>query len=195
LPDNQPPGAVASANPESGTAPLSVQFSSDGSNDPDGSIVAYAWDFGDGGSSSEANPSHTYNAAGTYQASLTVTDDDGTSQGDTVVITVTGATQDELHVQEQTVTRQTRRKWARGLDRVLITDQNNQPVGGVTVTAVYSGPNQGQVSGTTKNNGRVVLTTDAVRNPQGTWCFEVTEVSKDGYVYDPAANVVTVQCE
>jgi PKD repeat protein len=197
-PSNQPPVALASANPENGTAPLSVQFSSDGSNDPDGRIVAYAWDFGDGGSSSsstEANPSYTYNAAGTYQAGLTVTDDHGASQSDTVLITVTEASQDELHVQDQTVTRQTRGKRARGLDQVLITDQKDRPVGGVTVTAIYSGPNQGQVSGVTKNNGSVVLSTDVVRNPQGAWCFEITQVSKDGYVYDPAANVTTIQCE
>jgi PKD repeat protein len=192
---NQPPVAVAWANPESGEAPLTVQFSSDGSNDPDGSIVGYAWDFGDGGSSSDANPGHTYTEAGTYNATLTVTDDDGASQSDTVVITVTGASQDELHVQDQTVTRQTRGNRARAVDRVLITDQNNQPVTGATVTAVFSGPNQGQVSGVTKNNGIVVLSTDVVRNPQGVWCFEVTNVSKDGYVYNPAANVVTVQCE
>jgi PKD repeat protein len=187
--------AVATANLESGAAPLSVQFSSDGSNDPDGSIVTYAWDFGDGGSSTEANPSHTYSDVGTYSATLTVTDDDNASHGDSVVITVTGAAQDELHVQDQTVIRQTRGKWARGLDQVLITDQNNQPVGGVTVTAVYSGPSRGQVSGTTGDDGEVVLRTKRVRNPQGVWCFEVTDVSKDGYVYNLAANVVTVQCE
>ncbi len=194
-PSNQPPLAVASANPESGDAPLTVQFSSQGSQDPDGTIVAYAWDFGDGGSSSEANPSYTYNAAGTYQASLTVTDDDTASQSDTVVITVTSPTQDELHVQDQTVVRRSRGNRAQALDRVLITDQNNQPLGGATVTAVYSGPNQGQVSGVTGDNGRVVLSTDVVRKPQGVWCFEVTDVSKDGYVYNPDANVVTVQCE
>ena len=57
-----------------------------------------------------------------------------------IVITVTGASQDELHVQDQTVTRRVRGKRARGIDRVLITDQNNQPVGGVTVTAAYYGP-------------------------------------------------------
>jgi PKD repeat protein len=158
-------------------------------------IAAYAWDFGDGGSSTEANPGHTYSDAGTYNATLTVTDDDGASQSNAVVITVTGASQDELHVQDQTVTRQTRGKRARALDRVLITDQNNQPVAGATVTAVYSGPNQGQASGTTGDDGRVVLQTDLVRNPQGVWCFEITNVSKDGYVYNPAANVVTVQCE
>ncbi len=192
---NQPPVAAASANPQSGAAPLSVQFSSDGSHDPDGSIVAYAWDFGDGGSLTEANPSYTYNAVGTYNATLTVTDDAGASQSDTLVITVTPTSQDEMHVQDQTVIRRKRRNAWRGLDRVLITDQNNQPVAGATVTAAYSGPNQGQVSGTTGDNGRVVLRTDLVRNPQGVWCFEVTDVTKDGYVYNPDTNVVTIQCE
>jgi PKD repeat protein len=194
-PSNQPPVAVASANPESGAAPLSVQFSSDGSNDPDGNIMAYAWDFGDGGTSPEANPVHTYNSPGTYDVTLSVTDDDNASQSDTVVITAIGPTQAELHVQDQTVTRQTRGKRARGLDQVLIADQDNQPVGGVTVTAVYSGPSQGQVSGVTGDDGLVVLRTNVVRNPQGGWCFEVTDVSKDGHAYNPAANGITVQCE
>jgi PKD repeat protein len=193
---NQPPVAVASANPESGEAPLTVQFSSDGSHDPDGTITAYAWDFGDGDSSPDANPAHAYSVAGTYSASLTVTDDDGASQSDnTVVITVREASQDELHVQDQIVTRQTRGKRARARDRVLITDQKNQPVSGATVTAVYSGPSQGEVSGVTGDNGRVTLRTDFIRNPQGVWCFEITNVSKDGYLYNSAANVATVQCE
>jgi hypothetical protein len=63
------------------------------------------------------------------------------------------------------------------------------------VTAVYSGPNQGQVSGTTGNDGTVVLRTEAARNPKDVWCFEVTDVAEDGYVYNLAANIVTIQCE
>jgi PKD repeat protein len=49
----------------------------DRSEDPDGSIVAWVWDFGDGATSSERNPSHTYAADGRYQVLLLVTDDDG----------------------------------------------------------------------------------------------------------------------
>jgi hypothetical protein len=41
----------------------------------------------------------------------------------------------------------------------------------------------------------VVLRTGVVHNPQGVWCFEVTDVSKDGYVYYRDADVVTIQCE
>jgi PKD repeat protein len=86
---NDSPAAQASANPTSGTAPLAVTFSSGGSNDPDGTIVSYSWDFGDGGSSASANPSHTYTAAGTYTATLTVTDNNGATDSATVTITVT----------------------------------------------------------------------------------------------------------
>ena len=47
-----------------------------------GEITSYAWDFGDGNSSTEQNPSHAYGGVGTYTASLTVTGPRGT---DTVV--------------------------------------------------------------------------------------------------------------
>src|SRR5207247_1583984 len=83
-----PPVAVASATPTSGTSPLAVNFSSAGSSDSDGSIVAYDWDFGDGGTSTAANPSHTYNAAGTYTATLVVTDNLGAKATNSLVVTV-----------------------------------------------------------------------------------------------------------
>jgi hypothetical protein len=81
------------------------------------------------------------------------------------------------------------------VDTILITDQNNQPVAGVTVTASYSGPNSGQVSGVTGANGIVTLYTNWKRNPNGTWCFQVTDATKDGYSYNSSANVITLACE
>jgi PKD repeat protein len=56
---------------------LDVTFDSSGSNDPDGTIASYAWDFGDGTTSTEASPVHSYTAAGTYTVTLTVTDNGG----------------------------------------------------------------------------------------------------------------------
>ncbi len=85
---NAAPTAVASGTPTTGTEPLLVQFSSAGSGDTDGTIAAYAWDFGDGGSSTSANPSRLFTAPGTYEAELTVTDDFGVSDTATVTVVV-----------------------------------------------------------------------------------------------------------
>jgi PKD repeat protein len=83
-----PPVAAASASPLSGSAPLAVQFSSDGSADPDGTITAYSWQFGDGTTATESDPSKTYTSTGTFTAVLTVTDNDGVTASDSVVVTV-----------------------------------------------------------------------------------------------------------
>jgi glucose/arabinose dehydrogenase len=71
---NQAPVAVASANPTSGPTPLSVSFSSAGSRDPEGQSLTYSWTFGDGATSTAANPTHTYNQPGQYTVRLSVSD-------------------------------------------------------------------------------------------------------------------------
>lgn len=63
--------------PYSGLKNTPIRFSSNGSRDSDGSIVAFVWYFGDGTSSTDANPTHTYTTSGQYTVSLTVTDNDG----------------------------------------------------------------------------------------------------------------------
>ena len=92
-PANQPPVASATATPASGTVPLAVAFDGRGSSDPDGSIVSYAWTFGDGGSATGSTTNYTYQTAGTYAARLTVTDNQGATHAATLSITVNpGAT-------------------------------------------------------------------------------------------------------
>ncbi len=84
-----PPTAKASANPTSGTAPLTVNFSSGGSSDPDGTIVSYSWNFGDGSQpSTSPSPAHVYQNAGNFTAVLTVTDNFGATGTAQVAITV-----------------------------------------------------------------------------------------------------------
>ena len=88
---NGAPVAVAIADLTEGTAPLTLSFDSTASYDPDapyGSITSYHWDFGDGNSSTTASPSHTYNTAGSFLSTLTVTDDFGDNGTATVQITV-----------------------------------------------------------------------------------------------------------
>jgi len=70
---NYPPVVSPTAMPNTGTAPLTVQFAANAS-DADNNPLTYAWNFGDGTTSSAANPSHVYPAPGTYTVSLTVSD-------------------------------------------------------------------------------------------------------------------------
>ena len=83
--------AVASATPISGLAPLAVSFSSAGCSDPEGTALTFSWTFGDGATSTAANPSHTYQAAGTYGAQLRVSDGTNTATSSTLTITAASA--------------------------------------------------------------------------------------------------------
>ncbi len=74
---------VPSASFTENCSNLTCSFDGTGSTDPDGSIASYAWTFGDGQSGSGASPSHTYGAAGTYDVTLTVTDNEGNTDSAT----------------------------------------------------------------------------------------------------------------
>jgi PKD repeat protein len=87
-PANRDPVAVANG-PYAGSPGEPIQFSSAGSSDPDNDPLAFAWDFGDGGTSSDANPQHTYAAAGPFTATLTVNDGRGGTATATAAVTVT----------------------------------------------------------------------------------------------------------
>jgi PKD repeat protein len=86
---NQPPIVVANAIPTSGSAPLLVTFSSIGSFDPQGTSLSYDWTFGDGGTSTAANPGYTYTTAGSFSARLSVSDGTNTTTSSPITITVT----------------------------------------------------------------------------------------------------------
>ena len=85
--DDDTPSVTASVTPESGLAPLAVNFSASvaGGNEP----YTYRWDFGDSSPTGEVqNPAHTYSEAGTYTATVIVTDADGDTASDTATVTV-----------------------------------------------------------------------------------------------------------
>ena len=74
---NAPPTAGFTASPASGPEPLNVTFDASGSRDADGSIVSYAWDFGDGSTGNGVKVAHNFTSNGTYMVALTVTDNLG----------------------------------------------------------------------------------------------------------------------
>ncbi|OLF05063.1 glucose dehydrogenase [Actinophytocola xinjiangensis] len=87
---NRTPRVEVSADRTSGPAPLTVNFDPEGTSDPDGGELTYAWDFdGDGTvDSTETGPvTHTYEAAGQFTASLSVTDPTGLTGVRSVVVT------------------------------------------------------------------------------------------------------------
>ncbi len=85
--ENVPPTADPNG-PYAGIDGSPVTFNGSGSSDSDGSIISYDWDFGDGATGTGVTPSHTYATGGTYDVSLTVTDDGGATGTDTTTATI-----------------------------------------------------------------------------------------------------------
>jgi PKD repeat protein len=88
-PVNDAPTAVASACPLYGLAPMTVAFTATGADvDVGDTTLNYAWTFGDGGTSTDRNPSHTYMSPGSYTSRITVSDGNGGTGTATVLIKV-----------------------------------------------------------------------------------------------------------
>jgi PKD repeat protein len=90
---NQPPNASFTATPSTAAIGVPIAFSAAASSDPDGSIVSYAWDFGDGTTGSGVSVNKSYATAGTYTVTLTVTDNAGATGSTTHTVTITAANQ------------------------------------------------------------------------------------------------------
>lgn len=86
------PVAAVMASPLTGPTPLTVDFDGSASADPEGDSLTYLWDFGDGATSTTSTPitSHTYTAAGTFQATLVAKDSGGLESEPATVTIVPG---------------------------------------------------------------------------------------------------------
>ena len=85
---NQPPVALLNGPYDAGEG-SAVAFDASASSDPDGTTLQYAWDFGDGTGSTLRAPTHPYADEGTYQVTLTVTDNYARTASTTAKVTVT----------------------------------------------------------------------------------------------------------
>jgi PKD repeat protein len=189
----QAPTAIVAASPSQGVAPLTVAFTSAGSADPDGTIVAYEWTFGDGTSTaSGATASHVYTTSGSFTAQLKVTDNSGLSATRSVAITATAPVAVppmrvadigmSLSVQKNGTTQ------ARAT--VTVRDGNGNPLPGATVNGTWSGVIGGSAKATTGSSGSATMTSPGTRS-RGTFVFTVTGVSLPGYEYQSALNTET----
>ena len=189
---NQPPVAMAAATLTTGYAPLAVVFSSSGSYDPDGTIQSYSWNFGDDTASNSLNPSHTYDAPGSYTAVLTLTDNQGGKGTSSVTIRVQQKPDEVIFVSDismSLVSGGGRQISARAT--ITVKDASGAVRPGVTVRGQWSGlVTGGSSSDLTDATGSVTFTSKKTRN-SGTFTFTVTKLSASGLVYDPSRNVET----
>ena len=89
---DEPPTASFGVTTSTPGAGQPTQFDATNSNDSDGTIATYAWDFGDGHTGTGATPANTYQTAGTYTVTLTVTDSDGDTATTTHTVAIDGPT-------------------------------------------------------------------------------------------------------
>lgn len=185
----QPPVAAVTATPVSGTVPLTVAFSATGSSDADGSIVAYDWTFGDGSTGSGATVNHTYGTAGSFTATLKVTDNSGLSATKSTTITVNPQVVIvPMHVADIAMSLTLNKNGqARANAGVKVVDNQGRLVPGATVTGRWSGLVSGTASGVTGSTGVVSFASGTTRN-RGTFTFTVTGVTLNGYQYDATLN-------
>lgn len=163
----------------------------DQSYDPDGTIVSWSWNFGDGGSSPLQNPVHTYAANGTYPVTLTVTDDDGDTGSVTKNVTVSDGSVVKMYVSNIAMSKQNYFGIIyRARATITIKDTNGAVVPNANVYTSWTGKWTGTLSGTTNSSGQVTLTTPWVWF-NGTFTVTVTNVTHATLTYDPTLNIET----
>jgi serine protease len=178
--------------PYSGIVNEPITFDGSGSRDEEEVIVAYTWDFGDDSTATGVLPTHTYTSAGTYRATLTVTDEDDATSAVATTAEVTAAPTDVMHVADIYM-------WYTKIGRnykiyttVTIVDSDDAAVEDATVSLDMTSPagSTSGVIGSTANDGTVTF----VYGPtciDGTYTSTVTDVAKEGFGYDSDANTET----
>ena len=189
---NQAPIAISNADATSGSAPLDVNFDSDGSKDTDGTVVSYAWDFGDGGTSNEANPAHTYDYPGNYSARLTLTDDQGATASNSISIMVTedvgGCSIDCLSVDRIAMSYKASK--GKVVGRVWLLDENENPVTDATVHATWTFPDGSTVDQYRDSGSKARAYFARKADAAGQYTLTVVEVTKAGSTFDPDSSNV-----
>ncbi len=185
-PGNNPPTASFTFS----TSGLTADFT-DTSTDSDGSIVSRSWDFGGDGTSTAQNPSHTFSADGTFNVSLTVTDDEGdtgtTSQN--VTVSSGGGGGSTMHIEDIT-TAIVRTSGGIGFVEAtfIIHDDSGNLVSGATVDGTFGGDLTGTDSGVSDANGEVVLASDDITSRPSDLGICADDVTHGSLTYDPGQN-------
>jgi subtilisin family serine protease len=100
-------------------------------------------------------------------------------------------TPNTMHIASIEMSKEIRGKNTKAIATVTIVDADINPVEGATVSGHWSGLTSDRDAGATDANGEVALKSDRVKDASETFKFTVTTVTKDGWSYNPSANVIT----
>jgi subtilisin len=169
-----------------------VTLDASASFDLDGTIMSWAWKLNNVVIGTAKIVEYPF-SIGTNIVTLTVTDNQGLSDSDSVTITVTPYQElQSMGVADITMTTAKTANKGTTTAAVTVEDAANNPVGGVTVTGHWEGATTtGSISGTTDTNGMVSFKSASVKLPSGkVFTFVVENLEKTGYEYDIALNFV-----
>ncbi|KQT02337.1 alkaline phosphatase [Cellulomonas sp. Leaf395] len=184
---------VIVANPNVGPTPVITSSSTgltgllDGtaSSDPDGTIVAYDWNFGDGATASGATVSHAYGGSGIYTVALTVTDDDGVATTTTAPVTIIAPVVDVL-IATDTFTRTVSPGWGSadqgGAWTTTAGAGSVSGTQGVATIAAVSGLFSARLSGVSGTDLVTRLSTTVDKRPSGSggWILSRGRITPGG---------------
>ena len=163
---------------------VSVNFNGTTSFDPDGTIVGYAWDYGDGSTGSGATPSHSYSIAGIYIVKLNVTDNSGSTQVSTQTVTITDRPPTISLTQSSTT--------AAPGQAVIITISASDLDGTIATTTVNWGDGTTDtISGPPTTDSHTYSLPSAA--PSATYTITVTVHDNSGSTMSVTSNPITVQ--
>jgi hypothetical protein len=165
---NQPPvadaGADQTVSDADGNGVEAVTLDGAGSYDPDGSMDTYEWKEGETSLGTGASITGDF-TVGMHTVTLAVTDDGGASSSDDVIVTVTEAPANTMHVAsiDMSTTKYKDKGWfTYATATVKIVDANGKPVENANVSGTWSGLTDDSDSGLTDINGQVALDSDSV---------------------------------
>lgn len=189
LQPNRPPVLTATCTPTTGTAPHTISVDAAGSYDPDGGSFSYWWDYGDGNGTAGASGTHIYATPGTYTVSITLTDPEGLSASNSFTVTVSPSVKT---IRSSGIGLSARAILGQVLasGSVMVLDQNNKPVAGVSVAVQWTLPNGWKKSQEVKSNASGSASF-SVLGKRGSYTLQVVQLAKPGYVFDATRGVLS----
>ncbi|WP_256623778.1 S8 family serine peptidase [Methanolobus chelungpuianus] len=187
-PVNQAPTARMTINPSSAYAGENITFDASGSTDSDGDISSYSWAFGDGYTGNGATAQHAYSAAGTYNVTLTVTDnsgDTGIATGTVSISEIPVSQAIDVAVSVVTETRSAGKNLFVSGKATVNVKSNGEAVQGAVVNGHWSIATSDIDTATTGADGTATVLSDSVKYKTGTltFTFTVDSVTINGTKY------------